>query len=191
MACRFGYLCQRLHPWWCWFYLARERLICCYDKNRVKFVRRLCVYVCADGVDMQFYDFHHINVITWNFVKRLWGLWQYRTEFTHLIWIKLKETMANGHPECNDFIVCVPSISTQQQQQQKQKYFCWSVHSFVPNRSKFRSKTNEITCSSGWRKSILYLCLINHDEYFRSRIPLHEQSWICRKFCVSDIMRGN
>lgn len=25
---------------------------------------------------MQFYDFHHINVITGNFVKRLWRLWQ-------------------------------------------------------------------------------------------------------------------
>lgn len=35
------------------------------------------VYRDAGLVIVQFYDFHYVNVITWNFVKRLWGLWQY------------------------------------------------------------------------------------------------------------------
>lgn len=103
-------LCIWLHPsWWFAMWWRRSKRVSIWFDAERKTVRCSSVCVCRSRsmfIVIHFYDFHHINVITWNFVNRLCGLWQIPTKFAHLIWMALRDNGLWPPPfKCNDFIV--------------------------------------------------------------------------------------
>lgn len=73
---------------------VREGLIWCWTKNCWKcfLIFLLSAASQPQFIVIHFYDFHHINVITWNFVNRLmWIMAMLSSKFVHLIWMALRD----------------------------------------------------------------------------------------------------